>query len=231
MLKRRPCQDCGRQVRLSSKIQHPQCPACRLPYLPATEISGPVIPAVYRFRQVHQDLAKFLDNLHNDIISESPFIRLTPHWWVLRYANSTGKVFLQPTGSFRGLRWAIIELQLLIAEESWASSAQWAYLHQDRRCWSLLSGNYPHFLVRCVVEMENIVASFGFFRMMPHSIEIFMRYHTSALIDKLFPPRSFRLPSQDRFSPYIRTLFFANILLPQNCLSSPSIRALHRFLY
>ncbi|CAG8102726.1 unnamed protein product [Penicillium nalgiovense] len=30
----RPCYDCGRQVRLSTTIQPPRCPACRLPFLP-----------------------------------------------------------------------------------------------------------------------------------------------------------------------------------------------------
>lgn len=86
-----------------------------------------------------------------------------------------------------------------------------------------LSGNYPQFLVGCVVEMENIVASFGFFRMMPHTIEIFMRYHTSALIDKLFPPRSFRMPSQDRSSPYIRTLSFRETFCyPETAYHHPS---------
>lgn len=34
LLTRRPCHDCGREVRLSTSIQPPRCPACRLAQFP-----------------------------------------------------------------------------------------------------------------------------------------------------------------------------------------------------
>ena len=74
------------------------------------------------FIKQRNDLAEILGNLHNYIISEFSVHTLDSTLMSTEIrrscTNFTGKVFLQPTGSFRGLRCAIIGLQLLIAEES-----------------------------------------------------------------------------------------------------------------
>lgn len=43
MLTRRPCHDCGREVRLSSSIQPPRCPACRLAQFPPPPVIWPCL--------------------------------------------------------------------------------------------------------------------------------------------------------------------------------------------